>query len=58
MSKVRGEGSAAGIAETIQADIVDKVNQGLDQILQHLTLADLEEDFQERKSGGQEMYYI
>ena len=56
--EVRGEGSAAGIAETIQADIVDKVNHGLDQILQNLTLADLEESFQERQSGGQEMYYI
>ena len=56
--EVKGEGSAAGIAETIQADIVEKVNHGLDQILQHLTLADLEEDFQERQSGGEEMYYI
>lgn len=52
------EGSAAGIAETIQEDIVDKVNHGLDQILQNLTLADLEENYQERQSGGQEMYYI
>ena len=50
--------SAAGIAETIQEDIVDRVNHGLDQILQNLTLADLEESFQERQSGGQEMYYI
>ena len=56
--EVKGEGSAVGIAETIQADIVEKVNHGLDQILQHLTLADLEEDFQERQSGGEEMYYI
>ena len=52
------EGSAARIAETIQKDIVEKVNGGLDQILQNLTLADLEEDFQELQSGGQEMYYI
>ena len=52
------EGNAAVIAETIQEDIVEKVNHGLDQILQNLTLADLEEDFQERQSGGQEMYYI
>ena len=52
------EESAAGIAETIQEDIVDRVNHGLDQILQNLTLADLEESFQERQSGGQEMYYI
>ena len=42
----------------LQEDIVDRVNHGLDQILQNLTLADLEESFQERQSGGQEMYYI
>ena len=56
--KAKTEESAAGIAETIQEDIVDRVNHGLDQILQNLTLADLEESFQERQSGGQEMYYI
>ena len=56
--EIKTEESAAGIAETIQEDIVDRVNHGLDQILQNLTLADLEESFQERQSGGQEMYYI
>ena len=56
--ETKTEESAAGIAETIQEDIVDRVNHGLDQILQNLTLADLEESFQERRSGGQEMYYI
>lgn len=56
--EAKAGGSAAGIAETIQKDIVEKVNHGLDQILQNLTLADLEEDFQERQSGGEEMYYI
>ena len=56
--ETKTEESAAGIAETIQEDIVDRVNHGLDQILQNLTLADLEENFQERQSGGQEMYYI
>ena len=48
----------AGIVKSVQEDIVDRVNHGLDQILQNLTLADLEESFQERQSGGQEMYYI
>ena len=51
----------AGIVKSVkgsQKDIVEKVNGGLDQILQNLTLADLEEDFQELQSGGQEMYYI
>ena len=56
--ETKTEESAAGIAETIQEDIVDRVNHGLDQILQNLTLADLEENFQERQSGGKEMYYI
>lgn len=41
--ETKTEESAAGIAETIQEDIVDRVNHGLDQILQNLTLADLEE---------------
>ena len=52
------EGTASSVTETIQKDIVDTINDRLDQILQNLTLADLEQDCIEREQSGQDMYYI
>ena len=48
-----GEGTAS-----IVKDIVDRVNDRLDQILQNLTLADLEQDCMQREQGEENMYYI
>lgn len=45
-------------AHAIQSLIIDKVNDQLDDILQNLTLADLERDYLERKKYDQDMYYI
>ena len=53
-----GEGTASIVTETIQKDIVDRVNDRLDQILQNLTLADLEQDCMQREQGEENMYYI
>lgn len=46
------------MTETIQKDIVDRVNDRLDQILQNLTLADLEQDCMQREQDEENMYYI
>ena len=53
-----GEGTASIVTETIQKDIVDRVNDRLDQILQNLTLADLEQDCMQREQDEENMYYI
>ena len=50
--------TASIVTETIQKDIVDRVNDRLDQILQNLTLADLEQDCMQREQGEENMYYI
>lgn len=46
------------MTETIQKDIVDRVNDRLDQILQNLTLADLEQDCMQLEQDEENMYYI
>ena len=50
--------TASIVTETIQKDIVDRVNDRLDQILQNLTLADLEQDCMQREQDEENMYYI
>ncbi len=47
-----------GIACTIQKLVIDKVNEEMEAILEHLTLADLEADYLEYSAYGQDMYYI
>lgn len=47
-----------GIACTIQKLIIDKVNEEMEAILEHLTLADLKEDYLEYSGYEQDMYYI
>lgn len=47
-----------GISETIQKLVIDEVNEAMDNILQNLTLADLEENYLDNKKYGQHMYYI
>jgi DNA-binding IscR family transcriptional regulator len=38
--------------------VIDRVNDQLDEILQNLTLADLQNDYQEYNKYDQDMYYI
>lgn len=45
-------------AQSIQSLVIDRVNDMLDDILQNLTLADLERDYLERRKYDQDMYYI
>lgn len=54
----RDDSAYRGIAVTIQKRVVDEVNAQLDQILQNLTLADLEKDYLDYNRYDQSMYYI
>lgn len=47
-----------GISVTIQKRVIDEINSQLDQILQNLTLADLEKDYLDYSRYDQSMYYI
>ncbi len=53
-----GENDYPGIPETVQALVIDRVNEAMDHILQNLTLADLEQNYLDNKKYGQHMYYI
>ena len=47
-----------GIAITIQNIVINKINEKLDEILENLTLADLESNYLEYNDYNQHMYYI
>lgn len=55
---VSEDSSYRGISITIQKLVVDKVNNGLDEVLENLTLADLERSYADYQSYDQGMYYI
>jgi DNA-binding IscR family transcriptional regulator len=38
--------------------VIDQVNDKMDEILEKITLADLERDYQEYNKYDQDMYYI
>lgn len=50
--------SNLGISLVIQKQVIDKINFQLDEILENLTLADLESNYQEYNLYNQGMYYI
>ncbi|MGN0293362.1 MAG: Rrf2 family transcriptional regulator [Lachnospiraceae bacterium] len=53
------EGSSnPGVSVTIQTRVIDEVNRKLDEVLQNVTLADLEKDYLENEAYNQNMYYI
>lgn len=47
-----------GISLVIQKQVIDKINFQLDEILENLTLADLENNYQDYNLYNQNMYYI
>lgn len=51
-------GSSGNMSRTIQKLVIDRVNGQMTQILDGLTLADLEKDFLARQCFGEDMYYI
>lgn len=46
------------ISVTIQKKVIDEVNDRLDEVLENVTLADLERDYLENEQYNQNMYYI
>lgn len=52
------DGKAYGILKTLQGEIIDKVNNQLDELLQNMTLEDLEKEYSTYREYGQNMYYI
>ncbi len=52
------EGKNCGISYAIQSLLIDRVNEKLDEILENLTLKDLEEDSLTYSGYEQDMYYI
>lgn len=53
-----GFGESENIAEAIQTIVVDRVNGNLDELLMNITLKDLIDEYRNKSSIGQEMYYI
>ena len=47
-----------GIAITIQNVLINKINEQMDEILENLTLADLEKNYIDYSEYNQNMYYI
>ena len=55
---VQDDNAHYGISVTIQKKVIDEINVRLDEILQNLTLADLEKEYLDYKRYDQGMYYI
>ena len=52
------EGKYTGSVKAIQKLVIDRVNDSVTEILQSVTLHDLEKEYQEYIDYGQDMYYI
>jgi Rrf2 family protein len=50
--------SSQGTSITIQKLVIDEMNEKMDDILQNITLADLEKDYVDNDGYNQDMYYI
>ena len=55
---IDADSNSKAITMTIQKCVIDEVNRQLDEILQNLTLEDLEKDYQNNQSYDDGMYYI
>ncbi len=53
-----GDPAENAAASAIQHRIVDEVNRQLDQVLQNITLEDLEREYMNCRGSGELMYYI
>jgi Rrf2 family protein len=47
-----------GTSATIQKLVIDEINEKMDDILQNITLADLEKDYLDNDGYNEDMYYI
>ena len=58
MEELPKEGKYTGSVKAIQKLVIDRVNDSVTEILQSVTLHDLEKEYQEYIDYGQDMYYI
>ena len=54
---VEGENGRAA-AQAVQSEVIERLNRGLQDILENLFLSDLEQKYQEYSEYSQDMYYI
>ena len=52
------EGAENGRAAAVQSEVIERLNRGLQDILENLFLSDLEQKYQEYSEYSQDMYYI
>ena len=53
------EGAENGrAAQAVQSEVIERLNRGLQDILENLFLSDLEQKYQEYSEYSQDMYYI
>ncbi len=50
--------SMEGIAESVQAVLIEPLNRDLDRFFQKITLEDLLQDYHQNRQGAENMYYI
>ena len=50
--------SNPAVSIIIQTSIIDKINQRMEELMENITLADLESDYQDYNEYNQQMYYI
>lgn len=55
---VEGAEDGRAAAQAVQSEVIERLNRGLQDILENLFLSDLEQKYQEYSEYSQDMYYI
>ena len=55
---VEGAENGRAAAQAVQSEVIERLNRGLQDILENLFLSDLEQKYQEYSEYSQAMYYI
>ena len=55
---VEGDENGRAAAQAVQSEVIERLNRGLQDILENLFLSDLEQKYQEYSEYSQDMYYI
>ena len=55
---VEGAENGRAAAQAVQSEVIERLNRGLQDILENLFLSDLEQKYQEYSEYSQDMYYI
>ena len=55
---IEGAENGRAAAQAVQSEVIERLNRGLQDILENLFLSDLEQKYQEYSEYSQDMYYI